>query len=77
MTIQTVFVIGSGLMGSCIAQVFAQAGMAVALNDESGDALEKAQNSIAWSVGKLDEKGRLNEGRETILGRIEYADETQ
>lgn len=71
MEIKEVFIVGSGLMGSGIAQVFAQAGFTVTLNDKSSSALEKAQKSIAWSVGKLIEKGRINEEEETILSRIQ------
>jgi 3-hydroxybutyryl-CoA dehydrogenase len=70
MDIQKIMVVGSGLMGSGIAQVCAQAGLEVLLNDVSGTALEKALKSIEWSVGKLIEKGILKETRETILSRI-------
>ncbi|BBO82683.1 3-hydroxybutyryl-CoA dehydrogenase [Desulfosarcina ovata subsp. sediminis] len=71
MKIENIFVVGSGLMGSGIAQVFAQAGMTVTLSDENREALQKARESIAWSVGKLVEKGRLKEPRDTILERIQ------
>jgi 3-hydroxybutyryl-CoA dehydrogenase len=73
MKIQKIFVVGSGLMGSGIAQVCAQAGMMVTLNDENQAALDKAKESIAWSIGKLVEKGRLAEESETVLGRITYS----
>ena len=72
MTLKEIFVVGSGLMGSGIAQVFAQAGMTVTLNDENVDALQKAKKSIAWSVGKFVEKGRLSEDTATITDRIHY-----
>ena len=70
MTIKSVLVIGSGLMGSGIAQVCAQSGIRVNLYDASGDALEKAVKNIAWSVGKFVEKGTLKEEKEVILNRI-------
>jgi 3-hydroxybutyryl-CoA dehydrogenase len=70
MDIQKIMVVGSGLMGSGIAQVCAQAGLDVLLNDVSQMALEKALKNIEWSLGKLIEKGILKERRETILGRI-------
>ena len=73
MKIQNIFVIGSGLMGSGIAQVFAQAGMNVILSDENRDVLQKGLKTITWSVGKLVEKGRLEEPRETILERIQLS----
>ena len=70
MSIQKVMVVGSGLMGSGICQVCAQAGIAVSLTDVSQDALDKALKNIAWSIGKFIEKGRLTEEKDTILGRI-------
>ena len=70
MEVKKVLVVGSGLMGSGIAQVCAQAGIEVWLNDASEDALDKAIKNIKWSVGKFIEKGKLTEDQETILGRI-------
>lgn len=70
MSIHKVLVVGSGLMGSGIAQVCAQAGARVFLNDISKDALDKAISNIEWSVGKFIEKGKLTEDKERILGRI-------
>ena len=66
-----VLVIGAGLMGGGIAQVCAQAGIQVSLTDVSQEALEKAMKNIAWSVGKLIEKGALTEVKESITGRIQ------
>jgi len=70
MPIQKIMVVGSGLMGSGIAQVCAQAGLDVLLSDVSHEALEKALKNIEWSVGKLIDKGILGETRSTILSRI-------
>jgi len=70
MEIKKVIVVGSGLMGSGIAQVCAQAGIQVFLNDVSQEALDKAIKNIEWSVGKFIEKGKLAEKRETIIDRI-------
>jgi 3-hydroxybutyryl-CoA dehydrogenase len=70
MQIKKVFVLGSGLMGSGIAQVCAQAGMAACLYDISQQALDKALKDITWSVGKFIEKGTLKEDLKTITGRI-------
>jgi 3-hydroxybutyryl-CoA dehydrogenase len=70
MTIKSVLVVGSGLMGSGIAQVCAQAGISVFLHDVSADSLENALKNIAWSVGKFIEKGKLKEEKGAILGRI-------
>ena len=70
MNIQKVMVIGSGLMGSGIAQVCAQAGIQVMLYDVAKDALVNAIKSIGWSVGKFIEKGKLAEDQDTIMARI-------
>jgi 3-hydroxybutyryl-CoA dehydrogenase len=63
-------VVGAGLMGSGIAQVCAQAGIDVFLNDAAAEALDKAIKTIEWSVGKFIEKGKLTEDQHTIIGRI-------
>jgi len=73
MGIEKVFVIGAGTMGSGIAQVCAQSGIQVILNDMSKELVDKAMKGITWSVDKFIEKGKLSEKRETIIGRIETA----
>ncbi len=70
MSILSVLVAGSGLMGGGIAQVCAQAGISVFLYDISAKAIGRALKQIAWSSGKLIEKGELAQTVETILGRI-------
>jgi 3-hydroxybutyryl-CoA dehydrogenase len=70
MEIKQVTVVGSGLMGSGIAQVCAQAGIEVVLNDVSRKALDKAIKNIEWSVDKFIEKGKLAEKKEAIIERI-------
>jgi 3-hydroxybutyryl-CoA dehydrogenase len=70
MEVKKVIVVGSGLMGSGIAQVCVQAGIKVFLNDVSQEALDKAIQNIEWSVGKFIEKGKLSENKETIIDRI-------
>ena len=71
MTINNVFIVGAGLMGSGIAQVCAQAGIHVNLNDVGQEAWDKGLKNIAWSVGKFVEKGKLSEDKDTILERIQ------
>lgn len=71
MNIQKIMVVGSGLMGSGIAQVCAQSGLQVLLNDVSPEALDKAKKNIAWSVGKFVEKGKVSEDKATIMNRIQ------
>jgi len=73
MAIQKIFIAGSGTMGSGIAQVCAQAGIRVLLNDVSQDLIDKGLKNISWSVGKFIEKGKLSESNEVILNRIEAA----
>jgi 3-hydroxybutyryl-CoA dehydrogenase len=68
--IKKVFIVGAGLMGSGIAQVCAQSGIKVMIYDISQEAIEKALKSIAWSVSKFIEKGKLTEEKQTILNRI-------
>lgn len=68
--IKNVFVVGAGLMGSGIAQVSAQAGYRVYMNDISREALDRALKNIRWSVEKFVEKGKLTEPVEVIMARI-------
>jgi 3-hydroxybutyryl-CoA dehydrogenase len=70
MNIKKVLVVGTGTMGCGIAQVCAQAGIQVMVNDISEDALERAYKTIAWSVSKFVEKGRVKESADTIMSRI-------
>jgi len=70
MGIRKVFIVGSGLMGSGIAQVCAQAGIEVILYDIDREALDRALKNIEWSVNKFIEKGKVKEDRATIIGRI-------
>lgn len=68
---KTIMVIGAGFMGAGIAQVCIQKGYRVILSDLEQTTLEKAQASIAWSLGKLLEKGRITEPVESVLQRLE------
>ncbi|QNG59749.1 3-hydroxybutyryl-CoA dehydrogenase [Bacillus sp. PAMC26568] len=61
MTIHKIAVIGSGLMGSGIAQTFAAAGKTVFLYDVSEKALEKAQYGIDKSLSRFVKAGHLSE----------------
>jgi len=71
--IKKVFIVGAGLMGSGIAQVCAQSGMTVVLNDISQEAIDTGLKNITWSVSRFVEKGKLTEDKETILNRISTA----
>jgi 3-hydroxybutyryl-CoA dehydrogenase len=68
---QIIAVIGSGTMGSGIAQVFAQAGHPVLLHDVSEAALDRARRGIDTSLARFVEKGRLSaDDRAATLGRL-------
>ena len=72
MTIQTVFVIGAGQMGSGIAQVCAQAGYSVTLNDLNEQAIERGLSVMTKNLSRDVEKGRKTaEEKEEILSRIQ------
>jgi 3-hydroxybutyryl-CoA dehydrogenase len=65
-------VIGSGLMGSGIAQVAATAGYDVVLNDVAQPQLDHACREIESSLRRLAKKGRLTDDSVTgTLARIE------
>ncbi len=61
MSIQNIMVIGAGQMGAGIAQVCAQSGFQVKLNDLSQDALDKGINGIEKRLARAVEKGRMSE----------------
>src|SRR4051812_39122245 len=68
-------VAGSGTMGRGIVQVLAQCGARTLVFDAQPGAARKAKDSIAQSLGKLVEKGRLGAGDvEKTLQRVEIAD---
>ncbi len=60
MSINTVMVIGAGQMGAGIAQVFAQSGIQVKLNDLQQDALDKGLSGIEKRLARAVEKGRMS-----------------
>jgi 3-hydroxybutyryl-CoA dehydrogenase len=70
MDIKTIGVIGSGTMGSGIAQVAACSGLNVILADVADDFLKKSLAGIDKSLSKLIEKGKLAGPKESLLGRI-------
>jgi 3-hydroxybutyryl-CoA dehydrogenase len=64
-------VIGSGLMGSGIAQVAAQAGWHVTVRDVDDASLERGLAAIRDSLGRFAAKGRIaEEDVDATLGRI-------
>ncbi|NGZ89750.1 3-hydroxyacyl-CoA dehydrogenase NAD-binding domain-containing protein [Psychroflexus maritimus] len=71
-------IIGSGTMGSGIAQVAATANCKVKLYDTKKEALEKASNSLDKILNRLIEKGRIDEvEKKRIQGNISYVESLQ
>ncbi len=68
-------VLGSGSMGSGIAQVAATAGHEVYLYDNNPDALQRASKQLQKILNRLVEKGRLTDAdSKAIFGRIYFVD---
>ncbi|KRQ87893.1 putative 3-hydroxybutyryl-CoA dehydrogenase [Caloramator mitchellensis] len=66
-----VFVVGSGTMGSGIAQTFAQSGIEVYLNDIKEEFVERGYNGIVKNISKLVEKGKISEeDKNNIVSKI-------
>ncbi len=71
MEIKKVMVIGAGQMGGGIAQVCAQAGLEVKLNDIKEESYAKGLAVISKNLSRNVEKGRMTEEEKTaVLGRI-------
>ncbi|HEV8357399.1 MAG TPA: 3-hydroxybutyryl-CoA dehydrogenase [Gemmatimonadales bacterium] len=71
--IRTIGVLGTGQMGSGIAQVAAVAGFEVTARDLHEDQLAQGRKAIEQSLGKFVEKGRLPAAeRDAALARIRY-----
>jgi 3-hydroxybutyryl-CoA dehydrogenase len=72
--IENVVVVGAGVMGNGIAQVVAQAGLAVTVVDVSEEALERALGRIERSLDRLVKAERLtHEEADAARGRIATA----
>ncbi len=69
--IKTVGIVGAGQMGSGIAQVAAQAGLAATLYDIAPPIIDRARQGMEKSLARLEEKGKL--GKQTaadVLNRL-------
>jgi len=77
MAIDKVFIVGAGLMGGGIAQSCAQAGLEVTITDADPAAVDKTLKAIAWSAGKLVDKGLAAGPLEAIMSRIRPAQDFQ
>lgn len=71
MEIKNVMVIGAGQMGNGIAQVFAQAGYNVYLNDIKDEFVQKGMANIDKNLDRLVKKEKISEAdKAEIVGRI-------
>ncbi len=71
MAIQKVMVIGAGQMGSGIAQVCAQAGLEVLLNDINEESFAKGIQMITKNLSRNVEKGRMTEAeKDAVIQRL-------
>ena len=80
--IQRVTVLGAGSMGHGIAEVAAIAGYDVVLRDVEEELVRDGYEQIEWSVGKLAEKGRVDDDPDSprsawyVLDTSTLSDET-
>lgn len=71
LAVQTVGIIGAGIMGAGIAQTVASKGMDVILSDVSVELAEKGKAGIAKGLSKLVAKEKLTQAdADALLGRI-------
>ncbi|WP_431803008.1 3-hydroxybutyryl-CoA dehydrogenase [Halobacillus andaensis] len=76
MQINQVMVIGAGQMGAGIAQVFAQAGIRVKLNDLNEEALQNGLEGIKKRLAKAVDKEKMTEQeKQQVLGNLEATTE--
>ncbi len=70
-TVKNVLVVGSGVMGNSIAQVFASAGINVVLVDVAEEVLNRALRLIKSGLNTLADLGKISEDKiPSILSRI-------
>lgn len=70
--VKTIAVIGSGAMGSGIAQIASQSGYNVILRDLNDNYLENGWRNICGSLDRIVKKGTITEkNKEEILSRIQ------
>ena len=66
-------VVGCGLMGSGIAEVFARAGLEVKVSEANGEALELGRTRLTGSLDTAVRRGKLAEAdRDQALARISF-----
>jgi 3-hydroxybutyryl-CoA dehydrogenase len=68
--VKQIGIVGSGQMGSGIAQVLAQCGFQVSLMDVREEGLKKGLAGIEKGLSKLIEKGKISEPLSEVMGRL-------
>jgi 3-hydroxybutyryl-CoA dehydrogenase len=72
MGLKTLGIIGAGQMGAGIAQVAAQSGLNILLNDISDEMVERGKQGIERSIDRMIQRGRIEPSeRDRIIRRIE------
>jgi 3-hydroxybutyryl-CoA dehydrogenase len=72
MSVSTVAVIGAGQMGAGVAQVAAQAGVNVLLNDISEDLCMRGLRTVERNLDRMIQRGRVKpDERDRVIRRIE------
>jgi 3-hydroxybutyryl-CoA dehydrogenase len=72
MAVSTLGVVGAGQMGSGIAQVTAQAGLRVVMNDVSQEMCSHGLDAIGRNLDRMVQRGRFKpEERDRVIARIE------
>jgi 3-hydroxybutyryl-CoA dehydrogenase len=72
MSLQQIGVVGAGQMGAGIAQVAAQAEIAVVMHDISPEMCKRGVDTIARNLDRMIERGRFKpEERERVMRRVE------
>lgn len=72
MALQQIGIIGSGAMGSGIAQVAAMAGHPVVVYDNNPAALSKAQSGLTSILQKLEQKGKIADAA-AVVARLHFS----
>jgi 3-hydroxybutyryl-CoA dehydrogenase len=72
MTIERIFILGAGTMGSGIAQVAATSGFSVTCMDVLPAALDQARAAVQKSTSKLLEKGTITQEQKSWADRIDF-----
>ncbi|MFL6242741.1 MAG: 3-hydroxyacyl-CoA dehydrogenase family protein [Acidimicrobiia bacterium] len=71
MTVKRVGIVGSGIMGSGIAEVAAKAGFEVSLRSRQQSSADKMMAGLEKSLGKQVDKGKLDAAeRDAVVGRV-------